>query len=115
MGEGGARLSGGETQRLSIARAILKDASVIILDEATAYLDPENELSIQEGLNSLLAGKTLLVIAHRLETIRDADNILVLQEGRITESGTHASLLAREGLYTRLWTLQNTIKSWQLG
>ena len=68
----------------------------------------------KEGLNSLLAGKTLLVIAHRLETIRDADNILVLQEGRITESGTHESLLAREGLYTRLWALQNTIKSWQL-
>lgn len=114
VGEGGARLSGGEKQRLSIARAILKDAPIVILDEATASLDPENELSIQEGLNSLLAGKTLLVIAHRLETIRDADNILVLQDGRIAESGSHEGLLAKEGLYTRLWHLQNTIKSWQL-
>lgn len=115
VGEGGARLSGGEKQRLSIARAILKDAPVIILDEATASLDPENELSIQEGLNALLAGRTLLVIAHRLETIRYADTILVLEKGRITEQGSHDELLASKGTYARLWELQNTIKSWQIG
>lgn len=115
IGEGGALLSGGEKQRISIARAILKNAPVVILDEATAALDPENELHIQEGLNSLLAGKTLLVIAHRLETIRHADAILVLEQGRICESGTHASLLdLKDGVYARLWRHQNTLKTWQL-
>lgn len=114
VGEGGARLSGGEKQRLSIARAILKNAPIIVLDEATASLDPENELSIQEGLNVLLRGKTLLVIAHRLETIRNADSILVLDQGTIHECGTHDDLLGIDGIYARLWKLQNSIKSWQL-
>jgi ATP-binding cassette subfamily B protein len=114
VGERGERLSGGEKQRISIARAILKNAPIVIMDEATAFLDPENELSVQQGLNSLLLGKSLLIIAHRLETIRSADSIIVLDQGRIAEQGTHDQLLAAEGIYARLWAHQNTIKSWQL-
>ena len=114
VGEGGARLSGGEKQRISIARAILKNAPVVILDEATASLDPENELQIQQGLNSLLEGKTLLVIAHRLATVRSADTILVLDEGRIAERGTHGTLLEANALYARLWKHQDTMKAWQI-
>ena len=112
VGEGGARLSGGEKQRISIARAILKNAPIVILDEATASLDPENELILQQGLNNLLEGKTLLVIAHRLKTIQYAENIIVLDNGRIIEEGTHDELLAKNGRYTKLWSSQQQLKSW---
>ncbi|OBZ19164.1 ABC transporter ATP-binding protein [Bacillus sp. FJAT-27264] len=106
VGEGGSTLSGGEKQRISIARAILKNAPVVLLDEATASLDPQNEAEIQKGIDALIAGRTVIVVAHRLKTIRGADNIIVLEDGRLVEQGRHERLLERGGLYARLWTLQ---------
>ncbi|WP_369265917.1 ABC transporter ATP-binding protein [Streptomyces harbinensis] len=100
-------LSGGERQRLTIARAILSDAPVVVLDEATASLDPDNEAAVQAALSRLVRGKTVLVIAHRLRTVVDADRILVLDRGRLVEQGTHAALLAADGLYRRLWRAQS--------
>lgn len=114
VGEGGSTLSGGEKQRISIARAILKDAPVILLDEATASLDPENEAEIQQAISRLIKGRTVIVIAHRLKTIIGADNILVLDNGRIVESGTHKQLLAQNGLYAKLWNLQMTAEGWKI-
>ncbi|MUM78477.1 ATP-binding cassette domain-containing protein [Pseudodesulfovibrio sp. F-1] len=113
-GEKGARLSGGERQRIAIARAILKDAPLLILDEATASVDPQNELQIQQGLTNLTRGKTLLVIAHRLSTIQKAHQILVLKSGAVAERGTHTELLAQQGIYDNLWKQQNELRSWTL-
>jgi ATP-binding cassette subfamily B protein len=106
LGENGLTLSGGERQRISIARAILKDAPIILLDEATASLDPENETLIQEALSHLIENKTVLVIAHRLRTIAGADKIIVLDQGRIAGDGTHGELLAGTELYEKLYRLQ---------
>ena len=107
IGEGGATLSGGEKQRISIARCILKDAPIVILDEATASVDVDNESYIQEAISELVKNKTLLVIAHRLNTIRDADNIIVIKEGNIAEQGTHNELIALNGIYKNMVELQN--------
>ena len=101
IGEGGATLSGGEKQRISIARAMLKDAPIVILDEATASVDPENEAELQAAISSLTKGKTLILIAHRLKTVRHADNILVIDKGRIAQSGTHEQLMEQGGIYRR--------------
>jgi ATP-binding cassette subfamily B protein IrtB len=106
VGEGGSTLSGGEKQRISIARAILKNAPIVLLDEATASLDPQNEAEIQKGIDALITGRTVIVIAHRLKTVRGADNIIVLEDGQLVEQGRHEALLLRGGLYARLWKLQ---------
>lgn len=115
VGEGGSTLSGGEKQRISIARALLKDAPVILLDEATASLDPENEVLIQHAINALVKDKTVVVIAHRLQSIRNADHIIVLREGQVAQQGTHDSLLGQEGIYRNLWNEQAQAGSWKLG
>jgi ATP-binding cassette subfamily B protein len=116
VGEGGATLSGGEKQRISIARAILKDAPVILLDEATASVDPENESLIQSAINSLVASKTLIIIAHRLSTIIAADQVIVLNEhGQMEETGRHEELLKNKGLYARLWQSRVQAKKWRIG
>ena len=114
VGEGGARLSGGERQRIAIARAILKNAPLLVLDEATASVDPENELLIQEALKTLVKNKTLLIIAHRLSTVRGAHQILVLKEGGIAEKGSHEELMRRKGIYYQFWQCQERLKSWSI-
>lgn len=114
VGEGGSTLSGGEKQRISIARALLKDAPIVLLDEATASLDPENEVLIQQAISALVEEKTVIVIAHRLQSICNADQIIVLEDGRIAQQGDHDSLLQQEGLYADLWDEQNRAGSWQI-
>jgi ABC-type multidrug transport system fused ATPase/permease subunit len=106
VGERGLRLSGGQKQRVSIARAILKDPPILILDEATSSVDTESEHLIQQSLTGLLRGRTTLIIAHRLATIKSADRIIVLENSRILESGTHIQLIQQEGLYSRLYNSQ---------
>lgn len=114
IGEGGMRLSGGERQRIAIARAILKDAPIVLLDEATAALDPTNERAIQAALSALVENKTLIVVAHKLSTIEAADQILVLQDGRITERGTHAQLIGQNGLYARMHSRKSRTDNWRV-
>ena len=114
LGEGGGSLSGGEKQRLSIARAMLKDAPIVILDEATASVDPENEAELQAAISSLTKGKTLILIAHRLKTVRNADQILVLNGGHIVQRGTHEELIAQPGLYADFVHVRAQANSWKL-
>ncbi len=106
VGERGTRLSGGERQRIALARAILSDRPILIFDEATSALDSESELAVQEAMERLMAGRTTLVIAHRLSTVTGADLIYVIGKGRVIEQGTHVELLARGGAYQRLYNLQ---------
>ena len=114
IGEGGGTLSGGQKQRISIARAILKDAPVIILDEATASVDPENEHLIQEAISQLTRGKTIITIAHRLAIIEQADQILVVDNGRIVQQGTHQELIARPGKYLDFMKVREQAEGWQI-
>lgn len=114
LGENGSTLSGGERQRLSIARALLKNAPIVLLDEATASLDPESEASIQQAIGELIEGKTVVVIAHRLHTIAQADQIIVLENGHVAEEGTHDELLGKNGLYKRLYTIQQESLGWSV-
>lgn len=114
VGESGSHLSGGQKQRVSIARAMLKNAPIVLLDEATASLDPENEIFIQQAIQELVKDKTVVVIAHKLQTIRNADKILVLENGKVKEEGKHHQLLEKEGLYHKYWTIQQNTKGWKL-
>ena len=113
-GDAGKRLSGGEKQRISIARAMLKDAPIIILDEATASVDPENEAELQKAIDVLIHNKTIIMIAHRLKTVRNADQILVLNGGKITQRGTHEELSAQSGLYADFIHAREEAASWKL-
>ena len=114
VGTGGTYLSGGENQRIALARAILKDAPIIILDEATASLDVDNETEIQNAISRLVKGKTVLIIAHRMRTVEAADKIVVLSDGIVAESGTHEELMKKNGLYHRLVDLQTASANWKL-
>ena len=114
IGESGTTISGGERQRLSIARAMLKDAPIIILDEATANVDPENEAELQEAVKALTAGKTLVMIAHRMKTVQEADQILVLDQGRIVQRGRHAELMQQGGIYADFVCSRKSAESWRI-
>lgn len=108
-------MSGGENQRIALARAILKDAPIIVLDEATAFADAENEHQIQLAFEGLTRGKTVLMIAHRLSTVRDADEILVFDNGKIAEHGSHNELLKQNGVYASMWKEYQTQITWKVG
>lgn len=114
IGEGGGTLSGGEKQRISIARAMLKDAPIVILDEATASVDPENEHLIQEAISELTHGKTIITIAHRLATIENSDQILVVNGGTIAQKGTHEQLLKQEGIYREFVRIREQAEGWNI-
>ena len=114
IGENGELLSGGQRQRISIARALLKDANVILLDEATSFLDVENETKIQKALSTLIKNKTVIIIAHRMRTIANADKIIVLDEGKIAEQGSPDELMAHEGLFKRMVELQKLSGEWEI-
>ena len=114
IGSDGTYLSGGEQQRIALARAILKDAPIVVLDEATAFADPENEALIQKAFERLLKGRTVVMIAHRLSTVVGADRIVVLDEGRVAEEGTHDQLVAAGGLYARMWADYQKAAQWKI-
>ena len=114
IGEGGSSLSGGQKQRISIARAIMKDAPVVILDEATANVDPENEKDLMDAIEALTKEKTIIMIAHRLKTVRHADQILVVDKGRIVQKGTHEQLMTQDGIYKRFVDAREQAVSWKL-
>lgn len=114
IGEGGASLSGGEKQRISIARAIMKDSPVIILDEATANVDPENEKDLVTAIDALTKEKTIIMIAHRLKTVRNADQILVVDQGRIVQQGKHDELMKQDGIYKRFVNAREAAAGWKL-
>jgi len=114
VGEGGCTLSGGEKQRISIARAILKNSPIVLLDEATSSLDPENEVDVQKAISELIAGRTVIVISHHLKTIKEADSIIVLENGSVAEQGTHDQLMHNNGVYKRLWDIQDKYSGWTM-
>ena len=114
IGSAGVYLSGGEQQRIAIARAMLKDAPILILDEATAFADPDNEARVQAAFAKLAAGKTVIMIAHRLSTVENADCIYVVQDGRIAESGTKDVLCAKNGLFARMWKDYQSSVQWKV-
>lgn len=114
VGGAGAHLSGGERQRIALARAMLKNAPIVILDEATAYVDPENEDRLQSALRALTKDKTVIMIAHRLKTVRNADQILVIDKGRIAERGTHEELVKKDGIYRRFTELRESAEGWKI-
>ena len=115
IGTKGVYLSGGEQQRIAIARAMLKNAPIIILDEATAFADPDNEALVQKAFTKMARNKTVIMIAHRLTTVQNADRIYVLKNGQIEESGNHAELLQNGGLYNRMWNEYQTSVNWKVG
>ena len=114
IGSEGTYLSGGEQQRVALARAILKDAPIVVLDEATAFADPENEALIQKAFATLTQGRTVIMIAHRLSTVIGADRIIVLDSGKVVEQGAHEKLVKADGLYSRMWTDYNQAVQWRI-
>ena len=115
IGANGVYLSGGEQQRISIARVMLKNSPILILDEATAFADPDNETKVQEAFSAMSKGKTVIMIAHRLSTVTNADRIYVLENGKVAESGTHDTLTKSDGLYAKMWDEYNRSANWKVG